>query len=192
MKSRQAAEAPLAETRQALETEQQKAGLLERDLAAARESIEKLQPAATEQAAAVKSRQAAEASLAETRQALEAERQKSGLLERDLAAARGSIEKLQPAAAEQAAAVKNRQASEASLAETRQALEEERQKIGFLERGFAAARVTIDALEAKVEPAAAEQAAAVKSQQVGRGLAGADYGSARGGACCGARVHPRP
>ena len=202
VKSRQAAEAPLAETRQALETEQQKAGLLERDLAAARELIEKLQPAATEQAAAVKSRQAAEASLAETRQALEAERQKSGLLERDLAAARGSIEKLQPAAAEQAAAVKNRQASEASLAETRQALEEERQKIGFLERGFAAARVTIDALEAKVEPAAANQAAAVKSRQAAEASLAQTRRSARGGAakehaprarsCCGARVYRQP
>ena len=173
VKSRQAAEAALAETRQALEEERQKSGLLERDLAAARRSIDELQakvePAAAEQAAAVKSRQAAEAALAETRQALEEERQKSGLLERDLAAARRSIDELQakvePAAAEQAAAVKSRQAAEAALAETRQALEEERQKSGLLERDLAAARRSIDELQAKVEPAAAEQTAAVKSRQ---------------------------
>ena len=138
-KSRQAAEALLVETRQALEEERQISGLLERDLAEARRSIEELQtkPAAVRQAAAAMSPQvAAEAPLAETRQALEAERQKSGLLERDLASARRSLEELQakvePAAAEQAAAAKSRQAAEALLAETRQALEEERQKSGLL------------------------------------------------------------
>ena len=173
IKSRQAAEASLAETRQALQAERQKRGLLERDLTAARGSIEELQakvePAAAEQANAVKARQAAEASLEKTRQALEAERQKARLLERDLGAARGSIEALQakvePAAAEQANAIKARQAAEASLEKTRQALEAERQKARLLERDLGAARGSIEALQAKVEPAAAEQAAAVESRQ---------------------------
>ena len=56
VKSRQAAEASLAQTTQALEEERQKAGLLERDLAAARRSVDELQakvePAAAEQMAA--------------------------------------------------------------------------------------------------------------------------------------------
>ena len=186
IKSRQAAEASLAQTTQALEAERQKSGLLERDLAAARRSVDALQakvePAAAEQTAAVKSRQAAEASLAETTQALEAERQKSGLLERDLAAARRSVDELQakvePAAAEQTAAVKSRQAAEASLAQTTQALEAERQKSGLLERDLAAARRSVDALQAKVEPAAAEQTAAVKSRQAAEASLAADHASA--------------
>ena len=137
----------MADTRQALEGERQRSRLLERDLAAARGSIEALEakvaPAAAEQAAAVKSRQAAEALMAETRQALEDERQRSRLLKRDLAAARGSIEALEakvaPAAAEQAAAVKSRQTAEAALADTRQALEDERQRSTLLEGDLAAA-----------------------------------------------------
>ena len=149
----------MAETRQALEAERQKSWLLERDFAAARATIDaleaKVEPAAAEQAAAFKSRQAAEASLAETMQALEAERQKSGLLERSLAAARGSIQELQtkvkPLAT--ATAVKSRQAAEASLEEIRQALKEERQKSGLLKRDLAAARGSIEKLQAKVEPA---------------------------------------
>jgi len=133
-KSRQAV-ASLAQTKQVLEKERQKSWRLARDLAAARGSVTALQakvePAAAAQAADIKSRHAAEASLKKTRGALEEERQKRGLLERDLGAAHGSIEALQekvePAAAEWANAIKARQAAEASLEKTRQALETERQ-----------------------------------------------------------------
>ena len=165
VKSRHAAEAALEETSQALEQERQSSELLERDLTAARRSIgdlqAKIEPAATEQREAAKSRQAAEAALAETTQALEKERQNSELLERDLAAARRSIgdlrARIEPAAAEQTEAVKSRQAAEAALAETRQALEKERQNSELLERDLTAARRSIGGLQAKA--AAAKQTA---------------------------------
>ena len=180
-KSRQAAETALAETRQALEKERQNRELVERDLTAARRSVGDLQAkaaatgqtvarqTAAEQTAALKSRQLAEAALAETRQALEKERQNSELLERDLAAARRAVgdlqAKIEPAAAEQTAALQSRQAAEAALAETRQALEKERQNSELLKRDLTAARRSIGDLQAKIEPAAAEQTAALQSRQ---------------------------
>src|SRR6185295_13651376 len=96
-------------------------------------------------------------------------RQKSEILRRFLAVARGYIgdlqAKIEPAAAEQTAAVESRQAAEAALAATRQALEKGRQNSDLLERDLTAARRSIGDLQAKIEPAATEQAEAVKSRQ---------------------------
>ena len=140
----------------ALGEQRKKAGPARDDLMLARLEIDRLQ------IGTAKSRQAAVASLEQTKQALEKERQKSWRLARDLAAARGSVTALQakvePAAAAQAADIKSRHAAEASLKKTRGALEEERQKRGLLERDLGAARGSIEALQAKVEPAAAERA----------------------------------
>ena len=77
--------------------------------------------------------------------------------------------KVAPAAAEQAAAVKSRQAAEAALAQAKRVIEDERQKSGLLERDLAAARKSINILEAKIASAAAGQANAVKSRRATKG-----------------------
>ena len=143
--ARNAAEASLAGTRQALEAERQKAEGLARDLALAQRELERLK---TE---AVTARNAAEASLAGTRQALEAERQKAEGLARDLALAQRELERLKTEA------VAARNGAEASLAGTQQALEEERQKAEGLARDLALAQRELGGL--KTEAVAARNGA---------------------------------
>ena len=125
IEARRAEESLLAEAERALDGERQKVGLLERDLDVARQSIYALEASAKVTAAAraadTQRRQALEASLAATTQKLTEARRKSGLLEGDLVAARGSIEELQTkveqAATEQTTTVSNRQPVKVSLAE---------------------------------------------------------------------------
>ena len=154
--ARDAAQASLAEMRQALEAERRKAALLGRDVDAARREIDTMRHAADRPDAGMRANSNGNATQEHT---IEEQRQKAEGLARDLTLARLEVERLK------AEAVKSRQAAETSLAQTTQALEVERQKSDLLERDLAAARTTIDALEVKVEPAAEGQAAALKSRQ---------------------------
>ncbi|MGX5827906.1 hypothetical protein [Mesorhizobium sp. 43Arga] len=152
---------------QALDEERHKVGLLEKELAAARQTIDALKTGANlavaEQAKAVTDRQAADAASA---QALDEERHKVELLEQELATTRQTIDALKAGAnlavTEQAKAVTDRQAADAASA---QALDEQRHKVELLERELATARHTIDALKTGANMAVAEQAKAVKDRQ---------------------------
>ncbi len=146
---------------------------LPRELAEARQELV---------AEGVEARNTAEASLARTKQALDEERRKVELLEREIAEARQAFEVLEAsaklAATTQAGAIQGRQLAEAarntaevSLAGTRRALEEERRKVGLLERDIAEARQSIEAMEASAKLAATTQAGAIQGRQLAEAAA---------------------
>lgn len=158
--ARNPAEASLARTKQALDEERRKVELLEREIAEARQAFEVLvasaKLAATTQAGAIQGRQLAEAarntaevSLAGTRRALEEERRKVGLLERDIAEARQSIEALEGsaklAATTQAGAIQGRQLAEAAARQAGEALARERERASSLASDLETARQERDA-----------------------------------------------
>jgi DNA-binding winged helix-turn-helix (wHTH) protein len=115
---------PAADTKaaqgQAFEEQRQRAERLAGNLALAWREVERLK------AEAVQARGAGETSLTQAKQALDRERQKVGLLERDLAAARQSISALDASAkvtgAARAAATQRRQAAEDALMRVSEAL----------------------------------------------------------------------
>jgi DNA repair exonuclease SbcCD ATPase subunit len=137
-----AAEASLAGMRQALEEERRKAGLLQRDLAATRQSIGALETsarlAATTQADAMQGRQLAEAAARQASEALALERERASSLATDLETARRERD---------AAKVKLTQISEA----LEKAWEQEHEKAVGLARDLVRARKDIDALKSKIE-----------------------------------------
>ena len=61
--------------------------------------------------------------------------------------------------------MQRREAAETSLAQAKRALDEERQKVGLLERGLAVAHQSIEALEASAKVAATAQATATQRRQ---------------------------
>jgi hypothetical protein len=131
---------------------------LRRELAAARKELD-----AARQAANVASAQARAVAdtTAEQDRALEEQRQRAEGLARNLTLAQREIESMKAKAAlairESAAAHSARDAADAALAEARRALDEEQHKVGLYERDLAAARRSIDALEASANLAAASQ-----------------------------------
>ena len=137
---------------QALDEERHKVERLERELATARQTIDTLKTGANlaiaEQAKAVRDRQAADAA---STQALDEERHKVELLEQELATARQAIDVLKTganlAAAEQAKAMKDRQAADAVSNQARNALELERRRADSAMRDLDSARRESDALK---------------------------------------------
>ena len=120
----------------ALEGQRQIADGLARELAAVQREVEGLKAKATlaslAKAADVKAGLAAEASLADARRVIDQERQKAGMLERDLAAARQSLAALDAtadqAAAAEATAMRDLQAAEATTKRLSEALLLQRQR----------------------------------------------------------------
>ncbi|MDK1483127.1 hypothetical protein, partial [Sinorhizobium sp. 6-117] len=97
-------------------------------------------------------------------------------LARGLTTARREIEDLRVKAGgairSKAAALRARQAGEVALADAKQALDEERNKLGVHERDLAAARQSLTALEARANLATTEQAAAVEARKLAEATAG--------------------
>jgi DNA-binding winged helix-turn-helix (wHTH) protein len=134
---RAAADAKAARER-AFEQQQQRADRLAANLALALREVERLK------VDAVRASEAADTSLDQAKQTLDVERQKVGLLERDLAAARQSIDALEASAtvAEtvHATVIKRRQLAEAALMRVGEVLALERNKAESLTRALDTAR----------------------------------------------------
>lgn len=142
LEARRSMEASLAEARRALDEERHKAERFERELSAARQTIDALKTsanlAAVARTNAIKDRQVAEAALKRTGDALELERERADSAARDLDSARQERD-----AAKQ-------QASRVSM-ELSAALEQERNKAMGLARDLSAARKAIDIFKAQGE-----------------------------------------
>ncbi|WP_284272862.1 coiled-coil domain-containing protein [Mesorhizobium huakuii] len=165
-----AARAELARQAQALKEQQQTDEALTLNLETAQRAIENFRAEASlwdsKKSAMPEALPAADASQAAATQALDEARQKVGLLEQELATARQTIDALKTGAnlsvAEQAKAVEDRQVADAAA---KQALDEERRKVGLLEQELATAHQTIAALKTGANLAVAEQAKAEKDRQ---------------------------
>ena len=160
--TKQAANGGAAELRKSLQQQQERAGRLERDLAAARRDVETqtaLAAKATDEASQAK--QAADSGAAELRKSLQQQQERAGRLERDLAAARHDVE-TQTALAGKATdeASQAKQAADSSAAELRKSLQQEQERAGRLEQDLAAARRDIQTqttLAAKASDEASQQ-----------------------------------
>ena len=142
----QAAKGDTVELRKSLQQEQERAGRLEQDLAAARRDVETqtaLATKATDNASQAK--QAADTSAAELRKSLQQEQERAGRLEQDLAVARRDVE-TQTALAAKATddAGQAKQAADSSATELRKSLQQERERAGRLEQDLAAARRDVE------------------------------------------------
>ncbi|TRD02079.1 MULTISPECIES: hypothetical protein [unclassified Mesorhizobium] len=165
-----AARAELARQAQALKAQQRTDEALTLNLETAQRAIENFRAEASlwdsKKAAMPEAPPSVDGSQVAATQALDEERHKVGLLEQELATARQTIDALKAgenlSVAEQAKAVKGRQQADDAA---KQALDEERHKVGLLEQELATARHTIDALKTGANLAAAEQAKAVKDRQ---------------------------
>ncbi|HET9536800.1 MAG TPA: hypothetical protein VFP43_15905 [Mesorhizobium sp.] len=158
---RNAAEGARAKARQALVEERHRAEFLERDLTAARQTIDDLQAsaklAATAQANAIEDRRVAEIAAKRAGDALALERERTGSVARDLDTAREERD------------TAKREATAATAA-LREALEQERDKAIGLARDLTAAHSEIDRLKvgnniARVKPASKPGATARKSSR---------------------------
>ncbi|WP_189587788.1 polysaccharide biosynthesis/export family protein [Mesorhizobium sp. M3A.F.Ca.ET.201.01.1.1] len=144
---------------QALEEQRRTAEALARDLEAARRTIEGFKAKAivwdNEKAAMLGAQHATQASQAAVEQALAVERQRVGRLEQELATSRQTIVALQTgadrAAAEQAGAVRDRQAAEAELKQAGEALELARQRADAAAHDLDAVRKERDAARQAAE-----------------------------------------
>ena len=165
-----AARAELARQAQALKAQQQTDAALTLNLETAQRAIEDFRAEASlwdsKKAAMPEAPPSVDGSQAATKQALDEQSHKVGLMEQELATARQTIDALKTAAnlsvAQQAEAVKDRQQADAAA---KQALDEERHKVGRMEQELATARQTIDALKAGANLAVVDQAKAVKDRQ---------------------------
>jgi hypothetical protein len=142
----QAAKGDTVELRKSLQQEQERAGRLEQDLAAARRDVETqtaLATKATDNASQAK--QAADTGAAELRKSLQQEQERAGRLEQDLAVARRDVE-TQTALAAKATddAGQAKQAADSSATELRKSLQQERERAGRLEQDLAAARRDVE------------------------------------------------
>ncbi|WP_189644276.1 polysaccharide biosynthesis/export family protein [Mesorhizobium sp. M9A.F.Ca.ET.002.03.1.2] len=162
LEARHSMEASLAEAQRALDEERHKAERFERELTAARQTIDALKTranlAAVAQTNAIKDRQVAEAALKRVGDALELERQRADSVRRERDAAKADREK--------AVILEARHSMGASLAEAQRALDEERHMAERFERELTAARQTIDALKTRANLAAVAQTNAIKDRQV--------------------------
>ncbi len=138
---KQAAESGAAKLRKSLQQEQERAGRLEQDLAAASRDIEAqkaLAAKASDNASQVK--QAAESGAAELRKSLQQEQERTGRLEQDLAAARRDVEAQTALAAKANADATQLKQTAGDTTELKAALQRERERAERLEQGLAAAR----------------------------------------------------
>jgi DNA-binding winged helix-turn-helix (wHTH) protein len=136
--------------------ERAKVAVLEEDLLAARRELDSIRRTAYRAGAQV--RAAADAKAAQGR-AFEDQRQRADQLAGSLALTQREVELLK------VEAVQNREAAENSLAQAKRALDEERQKVGLLERDLSVAHQSMDALEASSKVAATVQATATERRQ---------------------------
>lgn len=165
-----AARAELARQAQALKEQQQTDEALTLNLETAQRAIENFRAEASlwdsKKGAMPETQPSTDSSQAAATPAPDEERHKVELLEQELATARQTIDALKTGAnqavAEQAKAVKDRQAADATA---NQALDEERHKVELLEQELATARQTMDALKTSANLAVAEQAKGVKDRQ---------------------------
>jgi hypothetical protein len=142
----QAAKGDTVELRKSLQQEQERAGRLEQDLAAARRDVETQTALATKGTDnASQAKQAADTSAAELRKSLQQEQERAGRLEQDLAVARRDVE-TQTALAAKATddAGQAKQAADSSATELRKSLQQERERAGRLEQDLAAARRDVE------------------------------------------------
>jgi hypothetical protein len=176
-RAKQAADNSAAELRRSLQQEQERAGRLERDLAAARHDVETqtaLAAKATDDASQTK--QAANGGAAELRKSLQQQQERAGRLEQDLVAARRDVE-TQTALAVKATdeASQAKQAADSSAAELRKSLQQEQERAGRLEQDLAAARRDVQtqttlAAKASDEASQQKQAAEKGSAELKRSL----------------------
>ena len=157
----------------ALEGQRQIADGLARELAAVQREVEDLKAKATlaslAKAADVKAGLAAEASLADARRVIDQERQKAGMLERDLAAARQSLAALEAtadqAAAAEATAMRDLQAAEAATKRLSEALLLQRQRADEATGELKTARQERDAAKQEAIRVATAQREALEDEQ---------------------------
>ena len=157
----------------ALEGQRQIADELARELAAVQREVEGLKAKATlaspAKAADVKAGLAAEASLADARRVIDQERQKAGMLERDLAAARQSLAALEAtadqAAAAEATAMRDLQAAEAATKRLSEALLLQRQRADEATGELKTARQERDAAKQEAIRVATAQREALEDEQ---------------------------
>lgn len=142
LEARRSMEASLAEARRALDEERHKAERFERELSAARQTIDALKTsanlAAVARTKAIKDRQVAEAALKRAGDALELERERADSAARDLDSARQERD------------AAKLQASRVSM-KLSAALEQERNKAMGLARDLSAARKAIDIVKTQGE-----------------------------------------
>ena len=175
--AKQAADSSAAELRKSLQQEQERAGRLEQDLAAARRDVETQTALASKASSdAGQLKQAAEQGSAELKQSLQKEHERAEALAKDLSMAHASIyayEAQTRKASDQAS--NSRQASDSDAAALRVSLKQEQERAGRLEQDLAAARRNVEtqtALVAKANEDAArsKQAAENGSAELQRSL----------------------
>jgi hypothetical protein len=161
----QAAKGDTVELRKSLQQEQERAGRLEQDLAAARRDVETQTALATKGTDnASQAKQAADSSATELRKSLQQERERAGRLEQDLDAARRDVE-TQAALATKASddASQLKQVAKDS-AELKRSLQKEHERADALAKDLSMGRAAIYAYEAQarkaIDQAAAPQQAA--------------------------------
>jgi hypothetical protein len=170
--AKQAADSSAAELRKSLQQEWERAGRLERDLAAARRDVETqtaLAAKATDDAGQAK--QSADADAVELRKSLQREQERAGRLEQDLAAARRDVE-TQTALASKASddASQLKQAAEQGSAQLKQSLQKEHERAETLAKDLSTAHAAVYAYEAQARKASDQ---ATNSQQVSENEAAA-------------------
>lgn len=152
--ARQAAERAVADLRQGLQQERDRAETLARELLSARDDAKKYIALAAQAADdAAQARQAAESAAADFQRAMQHARDRADALQRELAMARSESIAVLDAQDAQA-----RQAAERAAAESRQALQVERDRVETLARALAAARDEIKA-HVSLTAAAGDEAA---------------------------------
>jgi len=175
--SQQASEDGAASLLKSLRQEQERAGRLEQDLAAARRDVETQTALASKASSdAGQLKQAAEQGSAELKQSLQKEHERAEALAKDLSMAHASIyayEAQTRKASDQAS--NSRQASDSDAAALRVSLKQEQERAGRLEQDLAAARRNVEtqtALVAKANEDAArsKQAAENGSADLQRSL----------------------
>ncbi|RWM81841.1 MAG: hypothetical protein EOR81_06155 [Mesorhizobium sp.] len=163
----------MAEQGQTLKQQRRRAEELALDLEVARREAKGLKAKAIladhEKAAMLEARHSVEASLAEAQRALDEERHKAERFERELTAARQTIDALKTsanlAAAAQTNAIKQRQVAEAALKRAGDALELERERADSAARDLDSARRERDAAKQEASRVSMELSVALEQER---------------------------
>ncbi|WP_292527722.1 polysaccharide biosynthesis/export family protein [Mesorhizobium sp.] len=163
----------MAEQGQALKQQRRRAEELALDLEVARREVEDLKAKAVfadlEKAAMLAARRSMEASVAEAQRTLDEERHKAERFERELAAARQTIDALKTsadlAAVARTNAIRDRQAAEAALKRAGDALELERERAGSAANDRDRARRERDAAKQEASRVSMELSAALEQER---------------------------
>lgn len=163
----------MAEQAQALKQQRRRAEELALDLEVAQREAKSLKAKATladhEKAATLEARHSVEASLAEAQRALDEERHRAERFERELSAARQTIDALKTsadlAAVARTNAIRERQAAEAALKRAGDALELERERAGAAARDRDSARRERDAAKQEASRVSMELSVALEQER---------------------------